>query len=110
MRPRPYRGRILRAIELTRRDRGAALVPEDISVDAAHMLISAVNRQREEKEDCRQRYILRQLVREIAPIFDLDPSRRYIYEVVTMRYYSLMSQLVARHHRMQHLASAHPPP
>jgi hypothetical protein len=102
MRPRPNRGRILRAIELTRNDRGEALVVQDIATDAVFILIRWIDYRRDKREDTGDTsYALYDLVKESTQFFGFDPGRCRVYNLVIMRYYSLLSQLTARARRIQ---------
>jgi hypothetical protein len=107
MRPFPSRVRIGLAIDLTRRDRSSALIPDSISIDASYMLIAFVNKRRQNREEKKIEFDLKELVRDTTELFQFDPARRRAYELVAMRYYSLTSQLLARALRRRKAVSIH---
>lgn len=91
--PLPRRFRIQRAIERCRELRGESLVLKDISVDAAYMIIVITNRKRTQKP--RDEIDLKRLVTNVVHHFEFDPGRARVYTLVTMQYYTIMSQLRA---------------
>jgi hypothetical protein len=123
MRPPPNRGRALRAIKLTRDERGEAIVPDGPNGIAVDMLLAIVvwtdyRRDREKAKIAAERTSRREnpenwssipvihkkglhsIVKESVAFYRFDPAREYIYLVVVLRYYSLLSVLVRRARRM----------
>jgi len=91
----------VRALELVRSDpkRGVAVIPEGengITTDAVLILLAVTNKVRDAHESHHAHYDLRALVRQVCNRAPFDRARRYAYEVVLMRYYSLLSQFAAR--------------
>jgi hypothetical protein len=98
---RPSRGRVARALTLTRESRTESIVTTDISIDAAYMLLVAVQKKRSKAQTRVTGKDLKRLVVHASLYFDFDPARRRIYELIAMRYYTLTWQAIARFRRRQ---------
>lgn len=101
--PRPSRARIRKSIARTRELRGAQLVVDDISVDAVYMILIVTNRKRLQKP--RDEIVLKRLVTNVVNHFEFDPGRARVYVLVTLQYYSFMSQLrrdILRKRKLHH--------
>ena len=100
----PSRKLAKRALRLVREDpkRGLALVPageNGITPDAVLMFIKLVDKIRDAKDLKREEYVLRSLVRDVCRASPLESGREYAYQLVVMRYYSILSSFAAERRR-----------
>lgn len=104
---RPSRKMTCKVLELVRNDerRGEAVVPrgeDGITPDATMLLFSIVNKKRAELYEQKVRYDLRELVHTYCERLPFsERTRRYAYELVIMRYYTLVSELRAEGRRVR---------
>ena len=95
---RPRRSLVEQALKLVRTDpkRGEATVPSGengITPDTVLLLIATVNKLRDARREAKD---LRALVERVCARTPFDRARQYAYEIVIMRYYSLLAQFASR--------------
>ena len=99
---RPSRQLVREAITLSRAARRESEIPsgeEGISVDTVILLVATINKMRDRCKAKRHSYDFNGLARRVCRRTPFDDKRTHAYEVVVMRYYSLVSSLQAARRR-----------